>query len=207
MIADPGVKALVLDLHSPDESIRQDAVVGLRDCVSIPEVQHALRCSLNDTGGHIRILAAEALSRNRLFPQDVLPVLIATLEAADEAAVARVQHAKQWRRLAAGAIAHYGPDAEPAIDALRTALLDPEINVRGYAALALGAIGPPAILALQDLRVFRQSQEDHDLRTVIEDAIRKIGVVPNQLTPHKRVLILLQEVFDEQFQTSLHSGV
>ena len=39
--------------------------------------------------------------------------------------------------------------------------------------MSLGAVGPAAIRALQDLRAARQSEEDENLRKVYEDAIKK----------------------------------
>jgi hypothetical protein len=40
--------------------------------------------------------------------------------------------------------------------------------------MSLGAVGPAAIRALQDLRAARQSEQDENLRKVYEDAIKKI---------------------------------
>ena len=40
--------------------------------------------------------------------------------------------------------------------------------------MSLGAVGPAAIHALQDLRAARQSEEDENLRKVYDYAIKKI---------------------------------
>ena len=169
-----GITELLVRLHNSDPDVRMKAVRELRGQTHIPEVQNALRTSLYDPSGHVRILAAEALAKASLFPEETIPVLVTVLEVIDQAHIASVPHAKEWRRLAAGALAHYGPAAEPAIAALRNALLDPDYNVRGYAAIALGAIGPAAIVALQDLRAARQSEPNEGVRTVYDDAIKKV---------------------------------
>ena len=102
-------------------------------------------------------------------------MLITPLEVIDQAQLAKVPHAKEWRRVAAGVIQHYGPEAEPAIPALRNALLDPDQLVRGYAAISLGKIGPAAIVALQDLRAARQAEANEVMREQGYDcAIRQI---------------------------------
>lgn len=174
MALDPNIQNLLARLHDPDSDIRGKAAVGLREHIEAPEVQHALRSAIYDADGHVRMLAAEALATAGLFRGEVIPVLITMLEVGDEADIARVATSKQWRRVAAACIGKYGAEAAPAIPALRNALLDPETNVRGYAAMSLGAIGPAAISALQDLRAARQSEQDEILRGVYEDAIKKV---------------------------------
>jgi len=175
MAIDPHVTEQLLRLHSEDAGVRLDAVVALRDRLDVAEVVHAMRVLIHDPDGHVRILAAEALARRGLHAGEALPVLIATLEVIDKAEIARVPHAKEWRRVAAGVIQHYGPVAEPAIPALRNALLDPDQLVRGYAAISLGKIGPAAIVALQDLRAARQAEANEVMREQVYDrAIRQI---------------------------------
>ncbi|MEK7676633.1 MAG: HEAT repeat domain-containing protein [Verrucomicrobiota bacterium] len=174
MALDPNIRNLLARLHDPDNDTRGRAVVALREHTGAPEVQHALRSAIYDADGHVRMLAAEALARAALFRDEVIPVLLAILEVGDKADIARLGTSKQWRRVAAGCIGKYGAEAAPAIPALRNALLDPEANVRGYAAMSLGAIGPATISALQDLRAARQSEEDANLRRVYEDAIKKV---------------------------------
>ena len=146
----------------------------MRNHVQVPEVVHAFRVSIFDPDGHVRILAAEALARAGLYPAEAIPVLVAVLAVGDQSDIATVAHAKEWRRTAAGAIGRYGNEAEIAIPALRNALLDPDANVRGYAAMSLGAIGAASIVALQDLRAARQSEDGEGVREVYEEAIRKI---------------------------------
>lgn len=169
------IPALLIRLHHVDAEVRRDAVVKLRGHIARPEAEHAVRLAIHDNDGLVRMLAAEALARARVCPEEAIPVLIAVLEAADQAGVASAPNAKDWRRVAAGALEHYGPRAEPAIPALRNALLDPDQNVRGYAALSLGAIGPAAIVAMQDLRVARQSEAEEQMRPPFDEAIRKIA--------------------------------
>jgi len=174
MALEPNIQNLIARLHDPDSAIRGKAVVALREHTGAPEVQHALRSALYDADGHVRMLAAEALARAALLRDDVIPVLLAILQVADQAHLANVATSKQWRRVAAACLGKYGAGAAPAIPALRNALLDPDANVRGYAAMSLGAIGPAAISALQDLRAARQSEPDENLRAVYEDAIKKV---------------------------------
>lgn len=151
------------------------AVTAMRDHLDVSEVLHAMRVSIWDPDGHVRILAAEALARQGFCPDEALPVLITVLEVGDKADIAQIPNSKQWRRVAAGVIQHYGPQAEPAIQSLRNALLDPDDNVRGYAAISLGAIGSAAIVALQDLRAARQTEANEGVREQVYDrAIRQI---------------------------------
>ena len=174
MALNPEIAKLLVELHAQDTDTRGNAVVALRDHTHVPEVQHALRAAIHDLDGYVRMLAAEALARKALFVHDVIPLLIAVLEVCDQGDMARISVSKQWRRVAAGVIGKYGRGAAPAIAALRNALLDPDSNIRGYAAMSLGAIGPEAILALQDLRAARQSEEAVELRKIYEDAIKNI---------------------------------
>ena len=175
MDIDPHITEQLVRLHSEDSSVRLDSVVALRDRLDVAEVVHAMRVLIHDPDGHVRILAAEALARRGLHADEALPVLIAVLGASDKADVAKIPHAKEWRRVAAGVIQHYDTEADAAIPALRNALLDPDHNVRAYAAISLGAIGPAAIVALQDLRAARQTDENDALREQVYDrAIRRI---------------------------------
>jgi HEAT repeat protein len=169
-----GVNRLLVQLHNPSEEQKISAVIALRKHLDILEVQNALRSCLCDSDGSVRMLAAEALSKEKLFPEDSIPVLMTILDVTDQGKIARIDTSKQWRRMAAGALANYGPKAEPALQLLRNALLDPDINIRGYAAIALGAIGPPSIIALQDLRAARQIEDDLNLRDIYDSAIKKI---------------------------------
>lgn len=168
------IKNLIFHAHNQDSGIRINAIVQLRDYTSIPEVAHTLRSLIYDINGHVKILAAEALAKSRLFPEDAIPVLITTLEVIDEPHISKVDHSKEWRRVAAGALQFYGPKAIFAIPALKNALLDPDENVRGYAAISLGEIGKEAVVALQDLRAARQSEPNLKLREVIDVVIKKI---------------------------------
>jgi hypothetical protein len=168
------LQRLIIRLHDADSDTRGKTVVALREHTEVPEVQHALRSAIYDSSGYVRMLAAEALARAALFPEDVIPVLIAVLEVADRSDIAEIEVSKQWRRVAAGVIGKYSSGAAPAIPALRNALLDPDVNIRGYAAQSLGEIGPAALVALQDLRAARQSEADEEVRKVYETAIKKV---------------------------------
>jgi len=171
---DEDIKKLIFKAHNEDEDIRQEAIVELRNYTSIPEVSSFLRSLIYDKNGHVRILAAEALARARLYPEDAIPVLVTVLEVVDDAHIANLEHAKNWRRVAAGALGFYGTKATSAIAALKNALLDPDTNVRGYAAMSLGEIGNAAMVALQDLRVLRQNETDEKLRSIYDKIIKKI---------------------------------
>jgi HEAT repeat protein len=174
MDMDPFIQDCLLRLHDPDKDVRMDAVVQLRDRVSVPQVQHALRTAIYDPDGHVRILAAEALARGKMYPNESIPVLMTVLEVVDKAYLASVPHSKEWRRVAAGALGHYGAEAESAVPFLKNALLDPDADVRRYTARTLGLIGPAAIVALQDLRAARQVEANKMARIVYEEAIEKI---------------------------------
>lgn len=165
---------LMEQLQSASAEERQAAVVALREMAIVPEVERALRATIQDDDGHVRILAAEALARSGLAPDVAIPVLVTVLDVGDEPSFANRPHAKEWRKIAAGVLGRYGERAAPAIDALRRALWDPEYNVRGYAAMSLGKIGPAAMCALQDIRAARQTEGNEALRQVFEDAIGAI---------------------------------
>lgn len=168
------IKNLIFHAHNQDSDIRINAIVQLRDYTNIPEVAHTLRSLIYDVNGNVRILAAEALSKARLFPEDAIPVLITTLEVIDDPHISKVAHSKEWRRVAAGSLRFYGSKAVMAIPALKNALLDPDENVRMYAAISLGEIGKESIVVLQDLRAARQSETNLELRKIIDDVIKKI---------------------------------
>ena len=180
------------NLKSDIKDDRLDAIAILRNKTEIIEVQKALLGALYNIDGHVRIMAAEALAYNRIYPENAIPVLIATIEVSDEADVVNIQYAKQWRRIAVGAIGRYGKSAEIAIPSLRVALLDPDANIRGYAAKSLGEIGPDSIIALQDLRAARQVEEDPNIREIYEEAIKKI-------TQSKKFIVIAQD--DEENET------
>jgi HEAT repeat protein len=190
---DTELQQALLQLHSANPDERCRAVVALRAKSEIFEAQHALLSSLNDENGHVRILAAEALAKAGLHPDRTIPVLIATIEATDESHLAQIPGAKDWRRIAVGVLGRYGARATNAIPVLRTALLDPDINIRGYAAKSLGEIGPDAIVALQDLRTTRQAEEDDNLRSIYDRAIQ-------QIMQSKRFIVIAQDDDHDEVQ-------
>lgn len=107
--------------------------------------------------------------------KDALPALRKAMEFSN----AQGEHAVEVRWDAAAAIAKLGPDAEPAIPDLLKRIQDAgeNPNVKLAAAEALGAIGEPALPALQEARkVYRKNHavgEAPVLRT-LNEALQKL---------------------------------
>jgi hypothetical protein len=82
------------------------------------------------------------------------------------------------RGLAAIALRDSGPRAAEAMDALRAALRDPDVNVRMMAASALGAIGPSAGRAVSDL-IAAASVAGEDVQ-VLRAAASALGAIGSE---------------------------
>jgi HEAT repeat protein len=154
---------------SDDERYR--AALEIRSSGSShPEVVQALANAIYDDNGHVRIIAAETLSRMGQKAQDAVPVLITVLEVADSYHVSnRPAHLKSWHRMAVAALGNFGPQAKPATESLIKALFDFDKNVSGYAALSLGKIG--ATEALPALEKALEAEKMPECRSAIAEAI------------------------------------
>ncbi len=78
------------------------------------------------------------------------------------------------RRDAAVALMGLGPNAAPAVPALRSVLADVDWNIRQTAATALGMIGPAAKEALPELGQLAQNQVSSELQVAAADALFQI---------------------------------
>ncbi len=117
--------------------------VGRIGAPARPTVPHLL-VLLKDPDQRAREAAVRALIRiGPVAVENVVPALAKAVQNDDDAAV---------RRLAAGALGEYGPDAKGAVTALTHALDDEEPDVKIAAAIVLGLIGPDAKPANTKLR-------------------------------------------------------
>jgi hypothetical protein len=97
-------------VDSSDYSSRADAVLELRElAVDSSSARDELRRLIREGDGGVRVLAAEALARTASFPDEVLPVLIATLDVYRERGL--TEASEPWARVALGSIAKYGPES------------------------------------------------------------------------------------------------
>jgi hypothetical protein len=88
------------------------------------------------------------------------------------------------RGLAAMALRDAGPRAAPAIDAVRSALRDSDVNVRTMAANALGAMGPAARPAVPDLLAAASvAGEDVQVLRASASALGAIGPEASEAIP------------------------
>lgn len=158
-------------LRDGSDEERYQAVLDLRASKSShPEIVQALAKAIYDQSGHVRIMAAEALSRFNQHAQDAVPVLITVLEVADSFHVNdRPAHLKDWHRVAVGALGNFGPSAKSATKYLIKAVFDFDKNVSGYAALSLGKIG--ATEALPALEKALEVEKMPECRMAIIEAI------------------------------------
>jgi HEAT repeat protein len=158
-------------LRNGSDEERYQAVLKIRASMdSQPEVVEALANAIYDQSGHVRIIAAEALSRINLHAQDAVPVLITVLEVADSYHVKdRPAHLKDWHRVAVGALGNFGSSAKSATECLIKAVFDFDKNVSGYAALSLGKIG--ATDALPALEKALEVEKMPECRLAIIEAI------------------------------------
>jgi hypothetical protein len=99
------------------------------------------------------------------------------------------------RGLAAIALRDRGPRAAPALDALRDALRDSDVNVRTMAANAIAAIGPGASAATSDLaRAASLPDEDVQVLRASASALGAIGPEAAEAIPILRELARMPRV-------------
>ncbi len=99
------------------------------------------------------------------------------------------------RGLAAIALRDSGPRAAPALDALRAALRDPDVNVRMMAANAIAALGPDARRAIPDLvAAASAANEDVQVLRAAASALGAIGPEAAEAIPTLETLARLPRV-------------
>jgi len=128
----------------------------------------ALLESLNDREWPDREMAAEALGLIGRQAAQVIPALITALKEDPDERV-RAKAAKSLGRFASQA----GTDSKAAIQALRGAMKDSDLQVQMAAAGALGCFGPRAQAAIAELKAAAQS-EHFVLRQAAEESLKAI---------------------------------
>lgn len=136
------------------------------------ETPREARAALADADPRVRTTAAAILVTFRAIPPaGVIPVLCAGLASENEDAAG----------IAARALEKLGPDAEPAIDALRASALRPE-RPNAFAPAALGKIGAPAVPALIEIL----ERGDETCRWCAADALGDMGELARPALPALR---------------------
>jgi len=175
LTADPHVSELVVQLTSPlDWKTRENAWIKLRKMgPTYRGWAESLRNVIYTGDGWARIFSAEALSQFSCNPEDVLPVLAATLDAAIET------QSNDWATVASGAIwqyrenvGHYHVDL---VDVLASALSSPEKDVKGYCAATLGHFRKKAEKALLSLAKCFDATRDSRIKANCLHAMQKIN--------------------------------
>ncbi len=173
MATDPELKRLIDELQHPANWNRQiDAWQQIRRLA--PEATgwvSSLKQVLHAAGGWASILAAEALAWHGRAERETFPVLISTLESSLTLGLF------EWARVACGAMGKYRNLPEqisvPALPALLKALDASDPDVRGYAAITLGHLGPLARPALVQLARLAD-QAEPPLKACYLEALQKI---------------------------------
>jgi HEAT repeat protein len=130
--AKDAVDALLMGLNDPQASVRQAAALALTTVRGDPDrVLPALLKSARDPDVSVRCLSIHAIGAMGKSAIPAIPVLIDILRR-DEVADVRLAVIEE--------LAHFGPDARPAIDALRIASKDGRAAVREAAQAALKKI-------------------------------------------------------------------
>jgi len=176
----PAVPRLLELMTHSDETLRWRTVAALAASqVESPAVVRSLAQALFDPGQrkYVRASAAAALARMTTPPKEALPVLIRVLETHDPTDPPNDTTQAETRRWATKAIGNIGRDAHVAIPQLITLLDDESVDVRIFAAEALGKMGASARDALGPLRRRLSSPADDESGLVLQyyaDAIDAI---------------------------------
>ncbi|MBE0596114.1 MAG: HEAT repeat domain-containing protein, partial [Desulfuromonadales bacterium] len=133
--------------------------------------ERALRGLIREADGWGRIFAAESLAWHACSEGDAIPVLLVTLESTLE------MQRYDWSRMACGAIGKYPtlprPLTDQAVPTLTEALRADDLDVCGYAALALGNWGAQSRPALVELANLYDGAGDQ-MRAHYLEVMRKI---------------------------------
>ena len=172
-------------LPSPDPAAGQAGVTpaGHSDDEANSQLQ-ALLQSLDSEDAKTRAITLDHLSSMRAAAQSALPVLRKRLKLQD----------KILRWEAVWVIGYISKGAAEDLDALTTALLDPDERVSKTAALALGLIGPAAKKALPALahsHLSNASLASACIKNASEDACAQVQQQMKQKNP------LLQFIFEQ----------
>jgi len=156
------LKPLLEALGDDDPSVRVSVIHALSKAASEPSASALLGRLIEDKDPHVRLAAAEVLSK--LNDPDQVPWFLGLLE--DDNFEVRVS-----------AVQFLGRMPEPLLaDALVPMLSDPDTDVRQATAHALGNLGNPMAVELLALAL---SDEDHGVRQAAERALEMID--PNWL--------------------------
>lgn len=169
------IRGYASQMKSVDEDTRISAIVGLRKIgAANRQVEELLTLALSDKSAYVRVLAAESLSKQKKQGSLAIPVLIKALESPSDPANKTGQYAKDWKRVAGGALGNYGRQAEPAIPVLVKALANSDYNVRGYAAMSLGRIGVANQMAIQGLKQAIAVEESDSVKEIMIEYLGKL---------------------------------
>jgi HEAT repeat protein len=191
-------------LIDPDVRVRAHAVATMQSLAVCPRnLAPLLIVALQDPDKKVRAEAAKGLNQLGAVNKDVIPALVRALKD-DELSV---------RRVAAGAIGNcarlgYRAEVKIAVPALIEMLKDKRPgrdeygdDVRVYAALALGEIGPDARPSLPVLLDIVKGNEDRNVQTYAIYPLGKIGAEPDTVLP------LLLGILKDRNRTYLHGTV
>jgi hypothetical protein len=168
------IPALGRCLKDPDKHVRR-AAAGTLGRLG-PEAEATLRDAPADADEGVRREVAEALS--------TIEKTAVTLRASIREGIANLGDADpEIRAMGADQLARSGPRAAEGIPALVRCLGDPEAGVRLAAAVALGSLGPPAAVTLQDLARSAESDGDERVRRAANTSRSALLRVQDGRTP------------------------
>jgi hypothetical protein len=200
---EPGADVLVqnrLDGYAPETYVGADYQVGWPN---LTKGRHTLTyISLGkhaDSSGYRlgvdNIVLARTGATAWAEASKILPPELASLEVAELARTLASGEDPILRGLAAVALRDGGAGSLPALDALRKALGDTDVNVRTMAANAIGAIGPKAAPAVADLiSAASVAFEDVQVLRASASALGRIGPEARAALPILRELAELPRV-------------
>lgn len=173
--AKQAVAALVATMRQEDTMVRIAAINALRGIG--PDAQQAVPAiiRIQDESQSVRVTIKTSLREIGVSPA-LVPQLMMALQ--DEIPAVRAAAADRLEAV--------GPDAKPSVGALVAILRDQDNVVRVAAIEALGGIGHDAWLSV--IALLRQTDEDKDIRTSVENSLRKIGPPPAAVPQLAQVL-------------------
>jgi uncharacterized protein (TIGR02996 family) len=162
----PALTEMVKGSKKEDDSASRQAVALLGVLRAKEAVKDELAKGLDSADTAERLTAVEAMAKLKLRTKSAGSSLCKAL--ADESDEVRRAAAQQLRYIAA-------PSMPFAVEPLRQALSDRDGEIRSFAAVALGKIGPKASAAAPDLLRLLNDPAATDRRNLV-DAVVKIGV-------------------------------